>query len=127
VTNRPEDFDFESTLQSLAASARKAPEQEQAAIKLAASALHFLFAENRLHEFRRYLQEADKPASDVVRIEHEFVDMTQASKWLTTQPPPKHGTLVKIAGRTHAVWRDEDGSLLLLPSFSPQELEDWRK
>lgn len=101
--------------------------EEQEAIKLAAKALHFLLAENRLHEFRRYLQEADQPASDVMRIEREFPDMKQASEWVAARPPPRHGTLVKIAGRTHTVWRDEDGSLLLLPSFSPQELEDRRK
>lgn len=127
MTNRPEDFDFDAALQSLAASSKKVPEEEREAIKLAAQALHFLFAENRLHEFRRYLSEATQPAVDVVRIEHEFADMTQASKWLTAEPPPRHGTLVKVAGRTHTVWRDEDGSLLLLPSFSPQDLEARRK
>jgi hypothetical protein len=63
----------------------------------------------------------------VLRVEHEFEDMTQASKWMATQPPSSHGTLVKVAGRTHTVWRDEDGSLLLLPSFSPQELEERKK
>jgi hypothetical protein len=121
------DFDFETALRSLAVTAGKAPAEEQEALKLAASALHFLFAENRLHEFREYLHEADQPAVLAVRIEREFPDMTEASRWLATQPLPKHGTLVKVAGRTHAVWRDEDGSLLLLPSFSPEELEARRK
>jgi hypothetical protein len=127
MTNRAEDFDFDATLQLLTASGRKAPADEQEAIKLAARALHFLYAENRLHEFRRYLRDADLPAGDVLRVEHEFEDMTQASKWVATQPPSSHGTLVKVAGRTHTVWRDEDGSLLLLPSFSPQELEARKK
>jgi hypothetical protein len=127
VTSRLQDFDFESVLRSLAVTAKKVPAEEEEAISLAASALHFLFAENRLHEFRRYLQEAQQPAVLAVRVEHEFPEMSQAAKWVASQPPPRHGTLVKIAGRTHTVWRDEDGSLLLLPSLSPQELEERRK
>ncbi len=127
MTNRAEDFDFDATLRLLAASTGKVSPEEQEALKLAARALHFLYAENRLHEFRRYLREADLPAGDVLRVEHEFPDMAQASKWVAAQPPSSHGTLVKIAGRTHTVWRDEDGSLLLLPSFSPQELEERKK
>lgn len=127
MTNRAEDFDFDATLQLLAASGRRVPADEQEAIRLAARALHFLYAENRLHEFRRYLRDADQPAGDVLCVEHEFEDMTQASKWMATQPSSSHGTLVKVAGRTHTVWRDEDGNLLLLPSFSPQELEERKK
>jgi hypothetical protein len=114
-------------LRSLSETLRKAPPEERAAIQLAFDALLFLSAENRVHEFREYLRQSALPAADVFRIEREFADMMEASKWLAAQPPPKHGTLVKVAGRTHAVWRDEDGTPLLLPSFTPQELDAMKK
>lgn len=121
------EFDFDATLRSLSETLKKAPVEEQEALQTAIDSLLFLFAQNRLHEFRKYLRTADAPADLVFPVEREFADMTQAEKWLTSQPPPPHGTLVKVAGRTHTVWRDEDGSLLLLPSFSPGELEERKK
>lgn len=127
VTIRPDEFDFEATVRAVGETLKKAPAEEQGPIRLALDALYFLFAENRLHEFRDYVRKAGLPAEQVFRIEREFLDMAQASKWLTTQPAPQHGTLVSIAGRTHTVWRDKDGSLLLLPSFTPQELEARKK
>jgi hypothetical protein len=127
VANRPEEFDWEAMLRSLSETLRKAPPEERAAIQLAFDALLFLSAENRVHEFRDHLRKAGQPASAVFRIEREFADMTEAAGWLAAQPLPKHGTLVRVAGRTHAVWRDEDGRLLLLPSFTPQELDALKK
>lgn len=121
VTIRPDEFDFEATVRSVGETLKKAPAEEQRPLQLALDALCFLFAENQLHEFRDYLRKAGLPAEQVFRIEREFPDMAQASQWLTTPPAPRHGTLVSVAGRTHTVWRDETGSLLLLPSFSPHE------
>ena len=126
VTNRPEEFDFDATLRALGDTAPQASAEAQAAIELAAYALLFLHAENRLTAFREYLRDVKSPALLSVRIEREFTDMPQASQWLHAAPPPAHGTLVKVAGRTYAVWRDEDESLLL-PSLSPEELEARKK
>jgi hypothetical protein len=127
VTSRPDEFDFEATVRSVGETLKKASAEEQGPLRLALDALYFLFAENRLHEFRDYVHKAGLPAEQVFRIEREFPDMAQASTWLTAQPAPEHGTLVSVAGRTHTVWREKDGSLLLLPSFTPQELEARRK
>jgi hypothetical protein len=123
MSHPPEDFDFEATLQELAAAAGSAPASQQAALELAANALHFLYVENRLGAFRDYLREARAPAHLVVRIAHAFDAMPQATQWLHAAPPPAHGTLVTVAGKTYAVWRDEAGQLQLVPSFTPQELE----
>lgn len=127
MTNRPEEFDFDATLRALSGLAPHASTEAQAALELAAYALLFLHAENRLTAFREYLSDVKSPAILSVRIEREFTDMPQATGWLHASPPPAHGTLVKVAGRTYAVWRDEDGSLLLLPSLSPEELEARKK
>jgi hypothetical protein len=123
MSHPPEDFDFEATLQQLADAARAAPAPQQAALELAANALHFLYVENRLGAFRDYLREARAPAHLAVRIEREFDGLPQATGWLHAAPPPAHGTLVKVAGKTFAVWRDEAGQLQLVPSFTPQELD----
>lgn len=96
--------------------------EENASIELAANALVFIEQEELLAAFRRYLERAKLPASQVIFVEHEFTDMAEAQRWLNTQPPPKRGTLVKVAGKTHTVWRHH-GDLLLLPSFTPQEAE----
>lgn len=127
MANRPDAFDFDATLRSLSETLERAPEVEKGAIQTAIDSLLFLFAQNRLQEFRDYLRSANAPADVVFPIEHEFEDMARAATWLSSQPAPRHGTLVKVAGRTHTVWRDEDGSLLLLPSFSPQELDARKK
>ena len=127
MADRPDAFDFDATLRSLSVTLERAPEAEKGAIQTAINSLLFLFAQNRIEEFRDYLRSADVSADVVFPIEQEFEDMARAATWLASQPPPRHGTLVKVAGRTHAVWRDEDGSLLLLPSFSPQELDARKK
>lgn len=123
----PDEFDFDATLRSLSETLKKAPEEEKAALQTAIDSLLFLFAQNRVQEFRDYLRTADAPADLVFPVEREFADMAQAAKWVASQPPPRHGALVKVAGRTHTVWRDDDGSPRLLPSFSPQELDARKK
>ena len=127
MAHRPGEFDFDATLRSLSETFKKAPEEEKEALQTAIDSLLFLFAQNRVQEFREYLRTADAPADLVFPVEREFVDMAQATTWVTSQPPPRHGALVKVAGRTHTVWRDDDGSPRLLPSFSPGELEARKK
>ncbi|XXF77676.1 hypothetical protein P2318_32180 [Myxococcaceae bacterium GXIMD 01537] len=124
MSHAPEEFDFEGTMEVLSGIAESATAEQQAAIELAANALHFVYTRNLFKEFREYLRTADLPAELVIRIEHTFADMTEASKWLESRPPPRHGTHVSIAGRTHVVWRDDDGNRILLPSFTPQELNE---
>lgn len=124
VKLNPADFQVEQVQQSLERASQQFPSdsEENASIELAAYALGFIEQEDHLDAFRRYLEQAKLPASQVIFVEHEFTDMPEAQRWLSTQPPPKRRTLVKVAGRTHTVWT-KDGALLLLPSFTPQELE----
>ena len=124
VKLNPADFQVEQVQQSLERVSQQFPSdsEENASIELAAYALGFIEQEDHLDAFRRYLAQAKLPASQVIFVEHEFTGMPEAQRWLSTQPPPKRGTLVKVAGRTHTVWT-RDGALLLLPSFTPQELE----
>jgi hypothetical protein len=124
VKLNPANFQVEQVLHSLERASQQFPSdsEENASIELAAYALGFLDQDGHLDAFRRYLAQASLPASQVIFVEHEFADMPEAQRWLNTQPPPKRGTLVKVAGRTHTVWT-KDGALLLLPSFTPQEVE----
>lgn len=119
MSSNAEDFDFEATLQTLGALADTASAEQRAALELAANALHFLYVTNQLPGLRDYVRDAEQP---VVLSPHAFDDMTQATAWLHTQPSPAHGMLVKVAGRTYAVWRDEAGQWVLVPSRSPEEL-----
>lgn len=65
-----------------------------------------------------------EPASHSVHIEREFPDMEQASAWLRGQPSPALETRVTVAGKTYAVWRDDAGTLRLVPAPSLEELEE---
>lgn len=118
----PKTFVVEKVLQSLERASHQVPEtsDENASIELAAWALIFIERSELLDAFRQFLAREDLPASQVIFVEHEFTDMPEAERWLNTQPPPKRGTLVKVAGKTHTVWR-HDGALLLLPSFTPRK------
>ena len=124
VKRNPADFQVEQVLKALERASQQFPpdSEENASIELAAYALGFIDQQGHLDAFRRYLADAKRPAAEVIAVEHEFTDMPEAQRWLNAQPPPKRGTLVKVAGRTHTVWT-KDGDLLLLPSFTPQEAE----
>jgi hypothetical protein len=127
MSTPPDDSEVEAALQTLGALAASATAEQQEALALAANALLFLHARQQLDAFREYLREASAPAHLTVRIEREFDDMAQATHWLHTQPPPAHGTHVRVAGRTYAVWRDDAGQQVLVPSMTPEELDARRK
>ena len=124
MTKRLVEFEFEATCRTLGGAARASPEETQDAIEVAAYALHFLYATGQLKAFREYLQDVKEPASRSVHIEREFPDMEQASAWLHGQPPPVLETRVAVAGKTYAVWRDDGGTLRLVPAPSIEELEE---
>jgi hypothetical protein len=128
VKPNPTDFQVEQVLQSLERASQQFPAEsdESASIRLSAYALAFLQWEDQLDTFRQFLERMTQPASQVKTIEHEFADMPEAQRWLSGSPPPTKGTQVKVAGRTHTVWR-KNGALLLLPSFTPQELDELAK
>ncbi len=120
----PKSFVLEQVLQSLERASQQFPAEsdENASIELAAWALTFLDREDQLAAFRQFMERVKLP----ITIEHEFADMPEAQRWLSGSPPPTKGTQVKVAGRTHTVWR-KNGTLLLLPSFTPQELDELAK
>jgi hypothetical protein len=66
----------------------------------------------------------DRPATEVIRVEQEFVSMDEARRWLESLAQPKVGILVKVAGVTHVVARQRKDIWMLVRSLSPQELED---
>lgn len=127
MSTPPDDFDVEAALQVLGALAGSASAEQQEALALAANALLFLHTHHQLPAFREYLRDASAPAHLTIRIEREFDDMAQATHWLHAQPPPAHGTHVKVAGRTYAVWHDAAGQQVLVPSMTPEELDARRK
>lgn len=120
------DFDFEEALECLGRVAQGFPpsSEESACIELAARALHFLYTRDELDEFREHLQVADQPAAEVIRIEHEFADMTGARRWLESLAQPRGGLLVKIAGVTHVLARQHEHAWMFVRTLSPQELEE---
>jgi hypothetical protein len=65
-----------------------------------------------------------RPATEVIRIEHEFASRDEAQRWLESLTQPRVGVLVKIAGVTHVVTRQRKDIWMLVRSLSPQELED---
>jgi hypothetical protein len=50
--------------------------------------------------------------------------MGQAEQWLHAQTPPMWGTLVKVAGKTWVVGKRAETRWVLLPSFTPQEVDE---
>ncbi|WP_309896528.1 hypothetical protein [Archangium sp.] len=120
------DFDFEEVLECLGRVAQGLPptSKESACIELAARALHFIHTRDELEEFRERLQVYDRPATEVIRVEQEFVSMDEARRWLESLAQPKVGVLVKVAGVTHVVARQRKDIWMLVRSLSPQELED---
>lgn len=122
----PVDFDFEEVLECLGKVAQglSPASKESACIELAARALHFIHTRDELDEFRERLQVYDRPATEVIRIEHEFASMDEAQRWLESLIQPRMGVLVKIAGVTHVVARQRKDIWMLVRSLSPQELED---
>jgi hypothetical protein len=122
MTQRLEDFDFEETCRELGASASVAPAQAQAAHEIAGYALHYLFATDQLAEFRDYLRTVRAPVESTIKSEHVFENMEQAERWLQSQPPPEWGEFVKVAGRTCSVEKRAVTRLVLMPSFTPEEL-----
>lgn len=123
VSMSPNAEDVEAALQVLGDLAGSASAEQQEALALAANALLFLHTHHQLPAFREYLRDASAPAHLTVRIEREFDDLAQATHWLHAQPPPAHGTHVKVAGRTYAVWHDDAGRQVLVPSLTPEELD----
>lgn len=123
MNHNPKDFVVEQVLESLERAAARFPagSDENASIELAAYALAFIEREDQLDAFRPFLERVKRPASQTKFIEHTFADMPEAQRWLNSQPSPARGTLVKVAARTHTVWK-RGGDLLLLPSLTPQEL-----
>jgi hypothetical protein len=123
MAQRLEDFDFEATCDALGASASAASQEAQAAHEIAGYALHYLFATGQLAEFRDYLRTAMEPVQSEIRSEHVFKNMEQAEQWLTSQPPPEWGVLIRVAGQTYTVGKRAETQRVLLPSFTPEELK----
>ncbi|MGZ3460750.1 MAG: hypothetical protein ACXU86_19860 [Archangium sp.] len=120
------DFDFEKVLECLGRVTQGFPpsSEESACIELAARALHFLYTRDELDEFREHLQVADRPATEVIRIEHEFAGTDEAQRWLHSLAQPRMGVLVKIAGVTHVVACQNKDKWMFVRTLSPQELEE---
>jgi hypothetical protein len=119
------NLEVEAALRTLEKVAQGFPpaSAEAHAIELAAHALGFVFITNQVDAFSEHVRTAHIPADQCIFISHEFKDMTEAQAWLHGQPAPAVGTLVKLSGRTHTVFRAGDGTLLMGPSLTPQELE----
>jgi len=124
---RLEDFDFEETCRDLGTSASTAPAQLQAAHEIAGYALHYLFATDQLSGFRDYLRMAKEPVESTVSSKHVFETMDQAERWLQSEPPPEWGEFVKVGGRTYSVEMRAVMQRVLLPSFTPEELSQWKR
>jgi hypothetical protein len=122
MTQRLEDFDFEKTCRELGASASTAPSQAQAAHEIAGYALHYLFATDQIADFREYLRTVRDPVESTIKSENVFETMEQAERWLQSQPPPEWGEFIKVAGRTYSVEKRAMTRLVLVPSFTPEEL-----
>ena len=122
----PVDFDFEEVLECLGKVAQGLPpaSKESACIELAARALHFIHTRDELDEFRERLQVYDRPATEIIRVEHEFASKDEAQRWLKSLAQPRMGVLVKIAGVTHVVARQRKDIWMLVRALSPQELEE---
>ncbi|CAM3172850.1 hypothetical protein G4177_26270 [Corallococcus sp. ZKHCc1 1396] len=122
-----DDFDFDALFPVMERLSKTAAPEDERVLRIAAYGLHYLHKLSMLDGFRMYLRDAQAPATDVNLIEHEFVSMPDARQWLSQAHGQDVGTLVRIAGRTHAVWREASGELTLVPSLTPQDLEPHTK
>ncbi|MCY1043674.1 hypothetical protein OV208_20310 [Corallococcus sp. bb12-1] len=122
-----DDFEFDALFPVMERLSKASSPEEERVLRIAAYGLHYLHKLSMLDGFRMYLRDADAPATDENLIEQEFVSMPDARKWLSQAPGQNVGTLVRIAGRTHAVWREASGELTLVPSLTPQDLEKHQK
>ena len=127
MTSPLEDFDFDALFPVMERLAQTATPEEERVLRIAVYCLHYVDKLAMLDGFRSYLRDAQTPATDENLIEHEFVSMSDARQWLAQAQGRDVGTLVRVAGKTHAVWRDEAGELTLAPALTPQDLEKLRK
>jgi hypothetical protein len=116
------DFDLSALFPVLARISETASSEERKAIEIAARCLHFVNNTAQLEDFREDLRNSESPDAAVAPIAHTFISMSAAQEWLRTSP--RVGALVKIGLKTHAVWRNESRTLILLPSFTPQDIDD---
>jgi len=56
-------------------------------------------------------------------ITREFAKLLDALRWLNTPPLPAPRTRVRVAGTEFTVWRQSDGTLLLLRSSDVEALD----
>jgi hypothetical protein len=124
VTDQPETFEFESLCQALERAAASAPSAAHDALEIAANALHYLYGTGQFESFREYLRDTEAPVPNGGNPTHTFEDMNQAEQWLRGQSPPQWGTLVKVAGKTWAVGKRTEPRWVLLPSFTPHEVNE---
>lgn len=110
-------------LRALGRASKRTSRIESAAIELAAYALLFLQATQRLGELGEYIAAAKRPASEVVHAARGFPTREEALGWARRSRKAIPGTLLTIAGKLHAVARAPGGELLLVRTPSPQELE----
>ncbi len=123
MTTRPEDFEFEALCQTLESTVEHVPETARDALSAAANALHYLYVTDQFTAFREYLRDTDTPVPASIDPAHVFPDVTRAEEWLRKQPLSSWGTLVKVAGKTFAVGKRAEMRLILVPSFTSQEVD----
>ena len=123
MTTRPEDFEFEALCQTLESAVEHVPDAARDALSAAANALHYLYVTDQFTAFREYLRDTDSVAPSSVDPARVFQSMPHAEEWLRKQPPSSWGTLVKVAGKTFAVGKRAEMKLMLVPSFTPQEVD----
>ncbi|ADO68204.1 hypothetical protein [Stigmatella aurantiaca] len=123
MTKQLDDFDFEATCRAIEGVAEQASSDSQAALKIAAYALHFLSSTEQLPVFQEYLRDVTEPANRAGRAAQDFVGMAEATGWLT-ESRPTSGTQVKISGKLYEVWKDAMGKLHLIPYPSAEDLQE---
>ena len=96
---------------------------EYGAVEVAAKALLFIEAMQKLDAFAHYLKDFAVDARVAVTVTQAFANREQADEWLRQQSEDTVGALVTIEGVTHAVALGRDRKLSLVRTVSPQELQ----
>ena len=111
-------FDLRSTLSALGKLSKeeaRTPE-DLAALESAAAGLQFIHLYGKLDDFLDYLQDVEKAAERVTSVEASFGDMSEAMKWLCSQPEPRFGARVEVAGKPYLVVRQRKEMWFLIPA-----------
>lgn len=118
------DFDVESVLGVLSGINGKYQEgsSEDEALRIAAVALLYVRAEQKLDDYREFFRNFYTPAMDAVRVVHSFATREAADEWLSGGTA-RDGDLVRIASQGFQVIPKRDGQgFRFLRTPLPEEL-----